>query len=133
MNASFFRRTACGRYRRYHLDHPFVLKLDGQEYRLDYEPGESTTDLFGGNSNWRGPIWLPVNFLIIQALREYHRYYGNSFQVECPTGSGEMKTLEQVANELARRVARIFLRDADGKRPVFGDCRCLTTIRTGET
>ncbi len=79
---------------------------------MDYEPGESTTDLFGGNSNWRGPIWFPVNFLIIQALREYHRYYGNSFQVECPTGSGQMKTLEQVAEELSRRLARIFLRDA---------------------
>jgi hypothetical protein len=107
---------------RYHLDHPFVMQLDGQEYRLDYEPGESTTDLFGGNSNWRGPVWMPVNFLIIQALREYHLYYGNSFQVECPTGSGHMMTLEQVAKELGRRVARIFLRDADGKRPVFGDC-----------
>jgi hypothetical protein len=106
---------------KYHLEHPFVLKLDGQEYRLDYEPGESTTDLFGGNSNWRGPVWFPVNFLIIQALREYYRYYGNSFQVECPTGSGQMKTLEQVASELSRRVARIFLRDASGNRPVFGD------------
>src|SRR3954454_12412991 len=106
---------------KYHQDHPLVLKLDGQEYRLDYEPGESTTALFGGNSNWRGPIWFPVNFLIIQALREYHRYYGNSFQVECPTGSGQMKTLEQVAGELSRRLARIFLRDQSGNRPVFGD------------
>src|SRR4029079_9886985 len=106
---------------KYHLEHPFVLNLDGQEYHLDYEPGESTTDLFGGNSNWRGPIWFPVNFLIIQALREYHRYYGNSFLVECPTGSGQMKTLEEVASELSRRVARIFLPDKDGKRPVFGD------------
>src|SRR4029079_19368623 len=106
---------------KYHLEHPFVLKLDGQEHRLDYEPGESTTDLFGGNSNWRGPIWLPVNFLIIQALREYHRYYGNSFQVECPTGSGQMKTLEQVASELSRRVARIFIRIEQGKRPAFGE------------
>src|SRR4029079_11565128 len=87
----------------------------------DYEPGESTTDLFGGNSNWRGPIWLPVNFLIIQALREYYRYYGSSFQVECPTGSGQMKTLEQVAVELSRRVARIFIRNEQGKRPVFGE------------
>jgi hypothetical protein len=108
---------------RYHQEHPFVLPLDGTEYRLDYEPGESTTDLFGGNSNWRGPIWLPVNFLIIQALREYHRYYGNGFQVECPTGSGQMKTLEEVALELAHRLTRIFLRDAEGKRPVFGSCR----------
>jgi len=105
---------------RYHLEHPLVLQLDGQEHRLDYEPGESTTNLFGGNSNWRGPIWFPVNFLIIQALREYHRYYGNSFQVECPTGSGQMKTLEEVAAELAHRLTRIFLRGADGKRPVFG-------------
>ncbi len=106
---------------RYHLDHPLVMQLDGQEYRLDYEPAESTTDLFGGNSNWRGPIWMPVNFLVIQALREYHLYYGNSFQIECPTGSGHMMTLEQVAKELARRLAHIFLRGADGKRPVFGD------------
>jgi hypothetical protein len=106
---------------KFHQDHPLVLKLDGQEYRLDYEPGESTTALFGGNSNWRGPIWFPVNFLIIQALREYHRYYGSNFQVECPTGSGQMKTLEQVAGELSRRLARIFLRDQRGNRPVFGD------------
>jgi hypothetical protein len=106
---------------RYHLKHPFVMQLDGHEYRLDYEPGESTTDLFGGNSNWRGPVWIPVNFLIIQALREYHLYYGNSFQVECPTGSGHMMTLEQVAKELGRRVSRIFLRDKDGRRPVFGE------------
>ncbi len=108
---------------RYHQDHPLIMQLDGQQHRLDYEPGESTTDLFGGNSNWRGPIWLPVNFLIIQALKEYHRYYGTSFQVECPTGSGQMKTLEQVAMELARRLTRIFLRDAEGKRPVFGTSR----------
>ncbi len=106
---------------KFHLEHPLVLQLNGEEHRLDYEPGESTTDLFGGNSNWRGPIWFPVNFLIIQALREYHRYYGNSFQVECPTGSGKMKTLEQVAGEIAHRLARIFLRDANGKRPVFGE------------
>jgi hypothetical protein len=112
---------------KYHLEHPFVLKLDGEEHRLDYEPGESTTDLFGGNSNWRGPIWFPVNFLIIQALREYHRYYGSSFQVECPTGSGQMKTLEQVASELSRRVARIFLPDASGKRPVFGDSQMFNS------
>jgi hypothetical protein len=106
---------------RHHLENPLVMRLEGREYRLDYEPGESTTDLFGGNSNWRGPIWLPVNFLIIQALREYYLYYGDMFQVECPTGSGKMMTLEQVAKELARRVSHIFLRDASGKRAVFGD------------
>jgi hypothetical protein len=105
---------------KFHQDHPLILKLNGAEHRLDYEPGESTTDLFGGNSNWRGPIWFPVNFLIIQALREYHRYYGSNFQVECPTGSGQMKTLEEVSLELCRRLVRIFTRDAEGKRPVFG-------------
>ena len=108
---------------RYHLDHPLVLHLDGQEYRLDYEPGESRTDLFGGNSNWRGPIWMPANFLIVLALREYHRYYGEAFRVECPTGSGQMKTLKEVADELSRRLSRLFLRDAEGKRPMFGGCR----------
>jgi hypothetical protein len=108
---------------RYHRDHPLVLNLDGQEYRLDYEPGESTTTLFGGNSNWRGPIWMPVNVLILHALRQYHLYYGDTFRVECPTGSGEMKTLEQVAQELARRLGRIFLRDKAGKRAVFGPCQ----------
>ena len=105
---------------RYHKDHPLILNLDGQEYRLDYEPGESVTELFGGNSNWRGPIWLPVNFLILHALKQYHLYYGESFQVECPTGSGNMKTLEQVAQELERRLVGIFLRDPHGDRPVFG-------------
>jgi hypothetical protein len=107
---------------RYHLDHPLVLELGGKEYRLDYEPGESTTDLFGGNSNWRGPIWMPVNVLILLALQEYHRHYGDAFQVECPTGSGQMKNLEQVGAELARRLSNIFLRGEDGKRAVFGDC-----------
>jgi hypothetical protein len=108
---------------RYHRDRPLVLNLGGQEYRLDYEPGESTTNLFGGNSNWRGPIWMPVNFLILLALKQYHLYYGDTFQVECPTGSGTMKTLEQVAEELARRLAHIFLLDQEGKRPVFGSCQ----------
>ncbi len=107
---------------RYHLDHPLVLDLAGKEYRLDYEPGESTTDLFGGNSNWRGPIWLPVNVLILLSLQEYHRHYGDAFQVECPTGSGQMKNLQEVGEELARRLSNIFLRSKDGKRAVFGDC-----------
>ncbi len=107
---------------RYHEDHPLVLDLGGQEHRLDYEPGESTTNLFGGNSNWRGPIWMPVNFLILLALREYHKYYGDTFKVACPTGSGELKTLDEVADELERRLANIFLRDREGKRAVFGSC-----------
>jgi hypothetical protein len=105
---------------RFHLDHPLVLHLNGQEYRLDYEPGESTTDLFGGNSNWRGPVWVPVNHLILLALRQYHQYYGEAFKVECPTGSGKLMTLAEVTRELACRLARLFLRDKDGKRPIFG-------------
>ena len=108
---------------RYHQDHPLVFDLGGQEYRLDYEPGESTNSLFGGNSNWRGPIWIPVNFLILFSLRQDHLYYGEQFQVECPTGSGKMKNLDQVANELAQRLANIFLRDKEGNRPVFGSCQ----------
>jgi hypothetical protein len=108
---------------RYHQEHPLVLDLAGQEeHRLDYEPGESTTTLFGGNSNWRGPIWMPVNFVILLALREYHKYYGDTFKVACPTGSGELKTLDEVADEVARRLANIFLRDGEGKRAVFGSC-----------
>jgi Glycosyl hydrolase family 63 C-terminal domain len=106
---------------RYHQNHPLVLHLSGQEYRLDYEPGESTTELFGGNSNWRGPIWMPVNHLILLALRQYHRYYGDTFKIECPTGSGNLKTLGEIARELARRLASLFRRDVNGKRPAFGD------------
>ncbi len=108
---------------RYHRDHPLVFNLGGQEYRLDYEPGESTNSLFGGNSNWRGPIWVPVNYLILSSLRQDYLYYGEQFQVECPTGSGRMKTLDEVANELAQRLANIFLRDKEGNRPVFGSCQ----------
>src|SRR5206468_11389793 len=108
---------------RYHQDHPLVLNLGCQEYRLDYEPDESGTNLFGSNSNWRGPIWMPINFLILHALRQYHHYYGDKFQVECPTGSGKMKTLDRVAGDLARRLTRIFLLDAAGRRAVFGDCK----------
>jgi hypothetical protein len=112
---------------RYHKDHPLILNLAGQESRLDYEVGESMTDLFGGNSNWRGPIWLPVNFLILLALKQYHLYYGNEFKVECPTGSGKMKNLDQVAEELAQRLGSIFLRDKDGNRPVFGSNAMFNT------
>jgi hypothetical protein len=105
---------------RYHQDHPVILNLDGQESRLDYEPAESMTNLFGGNSNWRGPIWLPANFLILLALKQYHRYYGDEFKVECPTRSGKMKNLGEVAEELERRLGNIFLRDKSGNRAVFG-------------
>jgi len=110
-----------------HRDQPYVLRVNGQEYRVDYEPAESTTGLFGGNSNWRGPIWFPINFLIIEALQKFHHYFGDDYRVECPTGSGVMLTLAEVATELSQRLTRIFLRDADGRRPVFGDSTLLQT------
>ena len=105
---------------RYHLDHPFLFHLGGQEYKVQYLAAESNTGMFGGNSNWRGPIWLPVNALLIRAFLNMYAFYGNDFKVECPTGSGNYMTLFEVAREIARRLSSIFLRDADGKRPVYG-------------
>jgi hypothetical protein len=105
---------------RYHKDHPYSLQFAGHEYRVDYEPAESTSGTFGGNSNWRGPVWFPVNYLIIESLQKFHYFLGDSFQVECPTGSGRMCNLWDVAGELSRRLSHIFLRGADGRRPVFG-------------
>ena len=107
---------------RFHKDHPFILQADGHEYRVDYEPAESSTGMFGGNSNWRGPVWFPVNFLMIESLQRYHHYFGDELKVECPTGSGVELNLSQVATELSRRMSRIFLRDQRGRRPVFGGC-----------
>jgi len=108
---------------RFHAENPLALEIDERVYRLDYEPGESRTGLFGGNSNWRGPIWVPMNWMIVLALRNFHLYYGDGFRVECPKGSGTMMTLDRVAEEIGRRVASIFLRNANGERPVFGACR----------
>jgi len=105
---------------RYHKDHPYTFTLDGHVFRVDYEPAESTTSLFGGNSNWRGPIWMPVNALLVQSLRKMYSYYGDDFTVECPVGSGQRMTLWEVADEIARRLGSIFLRGADGRRPVYG-------------
>jgi hypothetical protein len=106
-----------------HRDQPFVFAAGGQQYRVDYTPGESTTDMFGGNSNWRGPIWLPLNFLLIEALERYGRFYGESLLVECPTGSGRRCTLQQVADELSLRLTRLFRRGGDGQRPFAGGDR----------
>jgi hypothetical protein len=108
---------------RYHADHPYVFRADGREYRVSYLPAESDTGMFGGNSNWRGPIWMPVNALIIRALLQYYTYYGNEFTVECPTGSGHQMNLYQVAEEISRRLANIFLKDKNGRRPVYGGAR----------
>ena len=98
----------------------YVLTVNGVEHRVDYEPGESSTGLFGGNSNWRGPIWMPVNYLLVESLQKFHHYLGDTYKVEFPTGSGEMKTLWEVAAEVSRRLSSIFLRDTNGRRPVYG-------------
>jgi hypothetical protein len=108
---------------RYHLEHPFVFHLSGQEYKVQYLPAESNTGMFGGNSNWRGPVWMPVNALLIRGLLNLYQFYGDEFKVECPTGSGKYMTLFEVAKEIARRLSSIFLRDASGKRPVYGGAR----------
>ena len=108
---------------RWHLDHPYTFDVDGAEYHVQYEPAESTTGMFGGNSNWRGPVWFPINLLLIRALLQHYRYYGDDLKVECPTGSGTMMTLFEVAQELSRRLAGTFLRDGDGRRPVYGGTR----------
>jgi hypothetical protein len=105
---------------KFHARNPYVLTIDHQEYRVGYDPAESTSGLFGGNSNWRGPVWFPLNFLLIESLQRFHYYYGDSLKVECPTGSGKMMTLWEVAEELSRRLTSIFLRDGNGRRPVFG-------------
>jgi hypothetical protein len=108
---------------RYHLEHPYVFYSNGQPYKVSYLPAESDTGMFGGNSNWRGPIWAPLNALIVRAMLQMYAYYGNDFRVECPTGSGQMMTLFEVAQELTRRLGSVFLRGADGRRPVYGGTR----------
>jgi len=105
---------------RYHEDHPYVIPVGGQEYRVGYEPAESTTGVFGGNSNWRGPVWFPVNFLVVESLQKYHHFFGDDLKVACPTGSGRLMSLWSVAADISRRLSRLFLVGADGRRPVFG-------------
>ena len=105
---------------KFHEKHPYVFNASGQEYRVDYLPAESNTGMFGGNSNWRGPVWMPVNVLLIRALLNFYLYYGDNFKVECPTGSGRLMNLFEVAKEISERLTRIFLRDEHGRRPVFG-------------
>lgn len=105
---------------KFHKACPYVLEVGGEEYRVDYEPAESTSGLFGGNSNWRGPIWFPVNYLLIESLQKFHHYYGDDLKVECPTGSGNIMNLWEVSQELSRRLSRLFLLEESGRRPVFG-------------
>ena len=112
---------------KFHREHPYVFEANGERYQVDYEPAESTSALFGGNSNWRGPIWFPINYLIIEALQSFHQYLGDDFKVECPTGSGKQLNLLEVAIELSQRLTRIFLQDESGHRPVFGGMETFQT------
>jgi hypothetical protein len=106
---------------RTHLDNPYILYANGSEFSVRYKPGESDSYLFGGNSNWRGPVWFPVNFLIIESLYRFHHYYGDDFKVEHPTGSGNLLTLREIANDLSQRMVNLFRKDASGNRPIHGD------------
>jgi len=119
--SEFFSPYGIRALSRYHKDHPYKMDVMGAEYGVDYEPAESSTGLFGGNSNWRGPIWFPLNFLLVESLQKFHHYLGDDFKVECPTGSGNMLTLWEVAAEISRRLSCPFIRGADGRRPVYGD------------
>ena len=116
---------------RYHVEHPYVLSAGDQQYRVGYLPAESDTGMFGGNSNWRVPIWMPVNALLMRALMHYYAYYGDNFKIECPTGSGKLINLFEVAREIANRLTRIFLRDEAGRRPVFGGAEKFSAIPNG--
>ncbi len=115
-----------------HADKPFVFDFGGLRNEVRYVPGESESGLFGGNSNWRGPIWFPINFLLVQALKRYYTFYGEDFKVECPTGSGNMMNLLQVGEELERRLISIFEVDEHGRRPAHGECDCTSMIQTGK-
>jgi hypothetical protein len=106
---------------KYHAAHPYTLTCKGDSVKVAYQPAESDSNMFGGNSNWRGPIWFPVNYLIIESLQKFHHYYGDDFKIECPTGSGKFTTIEGVSRELQHRLSKLFLRDSNGHRPIFGD------------
>jgi hypothetical protein len=119
--SGFFSRYGIRSLSKCHKENPYELMVDGKQLSVGYTAGESTSGLFGGNSNWRGPVWMPVNYLLVESLQRFHHYYGDDFKIECPTGSGVFLTLLQIAEELTRRLSSLFLKDEDGKRPVFGD------------
>ena len=106
---------------KYYKDNPYILEVENNWFSIHYTPGESDTTLFGGNSNWRGPVWMPVNYMIIESLRRFHDYYGDDFRVEYPTHSGNLYTLREISDKLAERIISLFTRNADGNRPVYGD------------
>ena len=118
--SEFFSPYGVRAISRTHLEQPYEFWCNGQCLTVQYQPGESNSGLFGGNSNWRGPIWFPCNYLLVESLQKFHHYYGDDFKVECPTGSGRFLTLNEIAQELQRRLARIFLRNESGTRPVLG-------------
>jgi hypothetical protein len=105
---------------KFHEEHPYVMNVDGQEYRVDYLPAESNTGMFGGNSNWRGPVWMPINIMLVRALQQFYLYYGDNFKIECPTGSGKLMNLFEVSKELSNRITSTFTRDEQERRPVYG-------------
>ena len=123
--SEFFSPYGVRALSRTHLEDPFRFAHEGHEYVVRYTPAESDTELFGGNSNWRGPVWMPVNYLLVESLQRFHYYYGDDFKIECPTGSGQYMTILEVAEELSNRLVRLFLRDENGTRPVFGESRKL--------
>jgi hypothetical protein len=123
----FLSRFGIRALSRIHAERPYEFEVAGETHRVSYEPAESSTGLFGGNSNWRGPIWMPVNYLLIQSLRRFHQFLGEDFTVECPTGSGRMLTLAEVADEITERLINVFRRDRQGQRPVNGNNAIFNT------